>query len=275
MKKVSIIVPVYNVAAYVTECMESLRAQTLQDFEVIWVDDRGQDDSIQLITNYIKYHTLQESWRIVTMPENGKPAKARNFGLTFATGEYVLFIDADDWIEPTMLATLYAAAKQQNADISSAAAILDYADGHHTMWYNPPIGNGAVTAGKRRYLLRHYVSNFTTMLLLRSWLQENKIEFPHSYSGEDSSFVGMCYLMCRRIAQTDELLYHYRIHDDSISHKKHVYRGAQKRIAFWALIDFARTKGLLSTYRWTLYWVYFKKAIVTSFLDYISSIVGK
>lgn len=271
MKKVSIIVPVYNVAVYVTECMESLRAQTLQDFEVIWVDDRGQDNSAQIITDYIAAHQLRASWRVVQMPENGKPAKARNLGLTFATGEYVLFIDADDWIEPTMLDILYTAAKQQNADISSAAAILDYADGHHTMWYNPSIGDGVVTACKRRYLLRHYVSNFTTMLFLRSWLQENKITFPHSYSGEDSSFVGMCYLMCRRIAQTDELLYHYRIHDDSISHKKHVYRSAQKRIAFRALMDFARTKGLLSTYRWTLYWVYFKKAVVSSLLDSIAS----
>lgn len=270
MKKISIIVPVYNVAAFVTECMESLRKQTLQDFEAIWVDDRGQDDSIQVIADYMGTHNLQESWRIVQMPENGKPAKARNFGLSFATGEYVLFIDADDWIEPTMLETLYSAAKQHNADISSAASILDYSDDHHKMWYNPSVGNGVVTAAMRRYLLRHYVSNFTSMLLLRSWLQENEIFFPLSYSGEDSSFVGMCYLMCRCIAQTDELLYHYRIHDDSISHKKHVYRGTQKRIAFRALIDFARTKGLLSAYRWTLYWVYFKKAIVSSFLDFIN-----
>lgn len=275
MKKVSIIIPVYNVAPYVTACMDSLRAQTMQDIEVIFVDDRGTDDSVQMIADYIVLHGLQSAWRIVTMPENGKPAKARNFGLSFATGQYVLFIDSDDWIEPHMVEILYNNACQYDADISSSAAILDHADGSHRVLYNPSVGSGTLTDRQRRYILRHYVSNFTTMLFLRSWLIENDIVFPHSYSGEDSSFMGMCYLMCRRIAQIDQPLYHYRIHEDSISHTKRVYRGAQKRIAFRALLDFARTKGILSRYRCTLYWVYFKKAVVTSVLDYIYPTVAR
>ena len=268
MKKISVIIPVYNVAPYIMDCMESLRAQTMQDFEVIWVDDRGQDDSIQLITDYIQSHDLPSSWYIVTMPENGKPARARNFGLSLAKGEYVLFIDADDWIEPNMFEVLYSHALLYNADISSSAAIMDFTDGTHRIMYNPHVGNGELTESQRSYLLRHYVSNFTTMLFRRSWLQDNEISFPLSYSGEDSSFMGMCYLMCRRITQIDEPFYHYRIHTNSISHRKHVYRGKQKKAAFRALIDFARAKDLLSTYRWTLYWIYFKKAIITSVLDY-------
>lgn len=275
MKKVSIIIPVYNVAPYVTACMDSLRAQTMPDIEVIFVDDKGQDNSVQIIADYITSHQLQSSWRIVKMPENGKPAKARNFGMSFATGQYIMFIDADDWIESNMVELLYDGACQYNADISSSAAVLDYTDGSHRVLYNPFVGNGALSEKQRKYILRHYVSNFTTMIFLRSWIQENGIAFPHSYSGEDSSFMGMCYLMCRRIAQINEPLYHYRIHDDSISHRKHIYRGKQKRIAFQALIDFARSKGLLAKYRWTLYWVYFKKAIVTSITDYIYPIVAR
>ena len=267
--EVSVIVPVYNVAPFITDCMESLSAQTLREIEVIWVDDQGQDNSIQLIADYITSHKLQESWRIVTMPENGKPARARNFGLSFATGEYVLFIDADDWIEPKMIEVLYNNASQYNADISSSAAIMDFTDGSHRVMTNPFVGSGLLSDKQRTYIMRHYVSNFTTMLFLRSWLQENEIFFPHSYSGEDSSFMGMCYLVCRRIAQTDEPLYHYRIHDNSISHRKHVYRGMQKKAAFQALLNFARSKGLLATYRWTLYWIYFKKVIVTSVMDYL------
>ena len=275
MKKVSIIIPVYNVASFITECMDSLRAQKMSDIEVIFVDDKGTDDSVQIITDYIVSHDLQSSWRIVTMPENGKPAKARNFGLSFAAGQYVLFIDSDDWIEPHMVEVLYNNACQYNADISSSAAILDYSDGSHRVLYNPFVGNGSLSDKQRRYILRHYVSNFTTMIFRRQWLAENGITFPLSYSGEDSSFMGQCYLVCRNIAQMNEPLYHYRIHEDSISHTKRVYRGAQKRIAFRALLDFARTKGLLANYRWTLYWIYFKKVIVTSVLDYIHPIVAR
>ena len=273
--KVSIIVPVYNVAQYITGCMESLRAQTLQDFEVIWVDDRGMDNSIQIIEIYIKSHKLQEGWHIVTMPENGKPARARNFGLSYAMGEYVLFVDADDWIESNMIEVLYSNARHYNADISSSAAVLDFEDGSHRMLYNPKVGNGEITDEQRTYILKHYVSNFTTMLFLRSWIQDNGILFPISYSGEDSSFMGMCYLMCRRIVQINAPLYHYRIHGNSISHRKHIYRGKQKKAAFQALIDFAREKGLLSKYRWVLYWIYFKKAIVTSVVDYICPKVAR
>lgn len=275
MTQLSVIVPVYNVASYITECMDSLLAQTMPDIEVIFVDDRGTDDSVQIITDYIASHGLQSSWRVVTMRENGKPAKARNYGLSFATGQYVLFIDSDDWIEPQMVEVLYNNACQYKADISSSAAILDHADGSHRVLYNPSVGSGTLTDRQRRYILRHYVSNFTTMLFLRSWLIENDIVFPHSYSGEDSSFMGMCYLMCRRIAQIDQPLYHYRIHEDSISYTKRVYRGAQKRIAFRALLDFARAKGILSRYRFTLYWVYFKKAVVASVLDYIYPTVAR
>lgn len=274
MNKVSIIVPVYNVAQYVTQCMDSLYRQSFSDIEVIFVDDRGSDNSVQIVKDYISSRDLQQSWHVVYMPENGKPGKARNYGLTFATGEYVMFIDADDWIEKEMVELLYCAAQSNNADISSAAAICDYADGTHIEMHNPHVGSGLVTDNQRRYLLRHYVSNFTTMLFKRAWLLENGILFPPAYSGEDSSFMGQCYLVCRRIAQSEQVMYHYRIHSSSISHSSNSYRGKQKRVAFHALIDFAREKKLLSKYRWTIYWVYLKKAILTPLKEYFSAIAS-
>lgn len=269
--KVSVIVPVYNVAAYIEECLNSLLAQTLQDFELILVDDHGTDESISTATQFIASCKKEETWHIIATPHNAGAAAARNEGIRRAKGEYILFVDADDWIEPHMIEDLYNQAVCYDADISSGAAVLDYENGKHTYLYNPKVGSGQVTESQRKYLLQHYVSNFTTMLLRRSWLQENGIQFPISFSGEDSSFMGQCYLVCRRIVQTNEIYYHYRIHSNSVSHKKRVYRGTQKRIAFRAFIEFARNKRLLSKYRWTLYWVYFKKAIVTSVLDYIVS----
>ena len=269
--KVTAIVPVYNVAAYIEECLDSLLAQTLQDFELILVDDHGTDDSISIAAQFIASHKKEETWHIIATPRNAGAAAARNEGIRRAKGEYILFVDADDWIEPHMIENLYKQAVYYDADISSGAAVLDYENGKHSYLFNPHVGSGLITESQRRYLLRHYVSNFTTMLFRSSWIQENGILFPISFSGEDSSFMGQCYLVCRRIAQTNEIYYHYRIHSNSVSHRKRVYRGTQKRIAFRALIKFACDKRLLSKYRWTLYWVYFKKAIITTFVDYIAS----
>ena len=269
MPFISIILPVYNVAPYVIRCMDSLHHQTMQDFEVLFVDDHGQDDSVHIIKEYIAANGLSELWRVLETPKNSGPAAARNIGIRAAKGEYVAFVDSDDWIEPNMLEVLSTNAKAHLADLSSCAAVLDYADDtHHTM-KNPYVGNGIVSKQQRRYLLQHYVSNFTTMLFRREWLLENNICFPSAKSGEDSSFMGQCYLMAGRIAQTDYPMYHYVIHPQSISHKRGVWRGGEKKKAFDTLLHYAREHGVWHEYRWTLCWVYFKKVIVTSITDYL------
>jgi hypothetical protein len=110
------------------------------------------------------------------------------------------------------------------------------------------------------------------MLFRREWLLGHGISFPLSKSGEDSSFMGQVYLKVRRIAQVNEPKYHYIIHPQSISHRRGVYRGKQKRKAFRSLLKFARRQGVWDDYKWTLRWVYVKKAIISSIVDYIKSI---
>lgn len=259
---VSIIIPIYNVAPYIERCLDSIANQTLSDLEVILVDDHGQDDSITIARDYIQTHHLS-TWRIIETPSNSGPGVARNIGVEEATGEYIAFCDADDWVEPTMYEQLYHLAQNQNADISSVAAVLDYPDGTHRLMLNPEIGSGEVNLEQRRYLLSHFVSNFTTMLFRRDWLNQYSIRFPEARSGEDSSFMGQCYLVVQRIAQTNQPLYHYVIHTDSISHRKHVWRGKDKRKAFGVLIDFAKQNGLWPTFRKVLIIIYIKKALLT------------
>lgn len=270
--KVSIILPVYNVAQYVVRCLDSLLSQTLLEIEVIFIDDKGNDNSIEIIQNYIASHHLEANWRIISSYRNNGAALARNLGLSVAQGEYVAFVDADDWIEPNMMQTLYDTALKHQADICSSAAILDFPNGLHKTMLNPHVGSGAITSHKRKYLLRHYISNFTTMLFRRDWLNAHQLQFPHASSGEDSSFMGQCYLVANTIAQLDDIFYHYVIHSTSISHRKGVFRGKEKHKAFAALFHFARHNQLMQQYRGTLYWIYIKKVIISSIVDYIKSI---
>ena len=269
MSKISIIIPVYNVAPYVERCMDSIVHQTLQDLEVIFVDDHCKDDSIAIVQRYIQAHRLSKTWHIIATPTNSGPGIARNMGIEQASGQYIAFCDADDWVEPTMYEQLYDLAQNQNADISSSAAILDYPDGSHRLMLNPEVGSGEVSLEQRRYVLSHFVSNFTTMLFRREWLNQYSIRFPQARSGEDSSFMGQCYLVAQRIAQTNQPLYHYVIHEDSISHRTHVWRGKDKRKAFGALIDFAKLNGLWSTFRKELIFIYIKKALLTTIKEWI------
>ena len=95
MKKVSVIVPVYNVEKYLDKCLDSLVNQTLKDIEIIVVNDGTKDKSQKIIDKYVKdYPKLVKSY----IKENGGLSSARNYGLKYAQGEYVGFVDSDDYV---------------------------------------------------------------------------------------------------------------------------------------------------------------------------------
>ena len=167
MPKISVISPVYNISRYLTRCMDSLRGQTLREIEVLFVDDRGTDNSVEIIRNYIAAHGLRDNWRVITMPKNSGPGAARNIGIQEAKGEYIAFVDADDWAEPAMFEVLYNAAKETNADLSAGATSWDYPDGHHTIAVNPYVGTDVLNKSKRRCLVQHYLGNFYSMIYRR------------------------------------------------------------------------------------------------------------
>lgn len=112
-KMISIIVPVYNVEKYLPACLDSICHQTLKELEIILVDDDSTDNSGRIAEQY----ALQDKRIRVVHQRNGNPGATRNVGLELATGEYIGFVDSDDWIEPEMFASLYAKAEADNLDI--------------------------------------------------------------------------------------------------------------------------------------------------------------
>lgn len=116
--KVSVIIPVYNVENYIKECVESVINQTLKEIEIIIVNDGTKDNSIKKIEKY-----LSDSRVILINKENGGVSSARNAGLKIARGEYISFIDSDDFIELTMLEDLYNESKGMDIVLSNFARI--------------------------------------------------------------------------------------------------------------------------------------------------------
>lgn len=109
-KKISVIVPAYNASNYIEKCMDSLINQTLEDIEIIIIDDGSTDDTYEKLNNY------KDKVKIIKQKNSGV-ANARNKGLSVATGEYIAYVDSDDWIEKNMFELLYNKAKKYNYDV--------------------------------------------------------------------------------------------------------------------------------------------------------------
>lgn len=114
MNKLSVIIPIYNVEKYLKECLDSVVNQTLGDIEIILVDDGSPDNSGKICDEYAK----KDNRIKVIHKENGGLGNARNVGIDYATGEYIGFVDSDDWVDLNFFETLYNEAKRTNADIS-------------------------------------------------------------------------------------------------------------------------------------------------------------
>ena len=126
MTKVSVIVPVYNVEKYLSKCLDSLVNQTLKDIEIIVVNDGTKDNSQEIIDKYSKeYPKVIKSY----IKENGGLSDARNFGIKYANGEYIAFIDSDDWVSLDMFKKMYNKATKEDLDIVVCDVIDKYEDG--------------------------------------------------------------------------------------------------------------------------------------------------
>jgi len=113
--KVSVVIPVYNVAPYLTKCMESVSGQTLHDIEIIAVNDASTDNSLAILKKFAKHDSRI---KIINHKKNTKTAGCRNDGLDAATGEYVCFLDGDDYLDDDFCEKLYKLAISEKADIA-------------------------------------------------------------------------------------------------------------------------------------------------------------
>ena len=123
MPKVSVIVPVYNVEKYIERCIKTLITQTLSDIEIIFVDDGSKDNSKKIIEKYLKLYPNKLKY---LYKENGGLSSARNYGIPYAKGEYIAFLDSDDYIEPTMYEEMYNTAQKEKSDMVECDFIWEY-----------------------------------------------------------------------------------------------------------------------------------------------------
>lgn len=233
MPKVSVIIPVYNVEQYLQKCLDSVVNQTFQDIEIIIVNDGSPDNSQKIIDEYKKkYPEMIRSY----IKKNGGLGSARNFGLKKAKGEYILFVDSDDYIEKNMLELLNNIIKSKNPDI---IIFNDYIVNEKTgekklHSQSMPIIGKRVT--KKSFLFKMPAA--CTKIYKTSLIKENKIFFAEGKWYEDIAFFQKTLLCAKHIELYNEPLYNYVIREGSIMNNNNYLRNLEILDAFDDIISF-------------------------------------
>lgn len=217
MIKVSVIIPVYNAEQYITKCLESLLGQTLSDMEIIVVDDRGTDGSMDKVRAITQNNTTNKHIRIVEMPENSGAWAARNAGMKLAIGEYVGFVDADDWCDADMFKMLYSSAIKVHADWSRTGALKHCGNGKEKRLKQLQVKSGLFDVNTKKELLVKDMAMFWCGIYRTEFLRKYNIWFPKSKFSEDSYFFWLVVMYAESVSSVDAYPYHYMEHSASVS----------------------------------------------------------
>ena len=207
--KFSVVVPVYNVEAYLTDCLKSLLTQDFADFEVICVNDGSTDHSREILS---EWESKLPQMKVIDRANGGLSA-ARNTGLAAATGDYVVFVDSDDWVEPAMLSRL--------AEETGGEDMLCYAcrksDSGTTDTLLPERTDG--WSYYNRHALEHREVAFVCVwqrCYRREFLIDNNLYFREGILHEDNEFTPRACLKSKRVKVIPDVLYNYRVRPGSI-----------------------------------------------------------
>lgn len=210
MTKMSVIVPVYNVEELLPKCLDSLVNQTFDDYEVIVVNDGSPDNSQKIIDDYYKkYPNIIKPLK----KENGGLSSARNYGLKYANGEYILYVDSDDWISKDMLKIMYKTALKEGSDIV-ICKMLNVIAGR-----NVKINNGIFDVDVfKRYILNN--PSACCKFIKKDILLHPELAFLEGHHYEDIAEVPAFCLYAKNISFIDDYLYYYLVREGSIMHQK-------------------------------------------------------
>lgn len=207
MPKVSVIIPIYNTEKYLRKCLESVCNQTLSDIEIICIDDCSTDNSLNILKEYA---SKDKRIKLIEFKENKGAAVARNTGIKEAQGEYIGFVDSDDYIDLDFYEKLYTKASETSAEVVKGAdyKLIQY--------------DGSVEIDKQNDKIKknklNFWSQFTTAIYKTKLIVDNKIDFPIGLLvGEDPVFAMKTAILSKNIQVIDDAQYYYVRRENSLN----------------------------------------------------------
>lgn len=218
MKKISVIVPVYNVEKYLGKCLDSLVCQTLEEIEIIVINDASPDKSDIIME---QYHTkYPDKIKCIYLEENLSQGGARNKGIQASEGEYITFVDSDDFVDINMCEILYKKAKETDSDIVFCDIYRVFEETNEkrqsSLVYKQQMGE---TTRKKREQLFMSESYPVAKIIRKSIITDNGLWFPEHMKYEDRATVNLYYAYVKKCAYVRKPLYYYVFHKDSTTTK--------------------------------------------------------
>ena len=252
---ISIIAPMYNVGKYLEECLDSILSQTFQDYELIIVDDRSTDNSVEIVENYKP--RFEGKLKLVTMEKNtGAAALPRNFGIKLAKGKYIAFMDPDDLFTQNALASLYKAAEETQADVVHTEKY--FTCGEERVKEGTQLKVKTSEAGLKvdkitletekleerinLYIKLRFFWYPWGKLFRRDLVIKNDIQFPNWPTADDTIFCFKCLCLAKNYVRIPDITYIYRLRDDSLTNKtlqveKYLHRWLRIVVEGTAILD--------------------------------------
>ena len=251
---ISIVVPIYNVENYLRMCLDSIQNQTYQNFECLLINDGSPDNSADICREYLAKDARFRYFE----KENGGSSSARNFGIERSEGEYVTFVDSDDWLEHDALQLLYDALKKENADISIGRYnCYDESRCQYLFYDSNPDDSLEVIEGKeiidREGVEEMKTGNWTVAylkLIKRELLQD--LPFPIGKMAEDTYWTWKVLLKASKVVYLNRCIYWYRVGlTGTLSNtwsEKRMYdeiEAREEKISILASLDYDLTNHIL------------------------------
>lgn len=242
MKKISLIVPIYNTREYLRKCLDSMILQTYPNMEFVCINDGSTDGSGDILDEYAK-----KDKRIVAIHQNNMgESAARNVGLQVMTGDYFGFMDCDDWIEPDMYGTLIEALEKKDADMAAASWIKETEDGSYVM-KNRLTPDTEVLNREQLMLCVYRRDDFQGFAYMWDKLYKRELLYYKSDKmatfeenialGGDVIFLGRMLLGVKKAVYVDRAFYHYRQRKSSGCHTEDVSKRMDWLKSYKILLD--------------------------------------
>ena len=252
MPKVSVIVPIYNVEKYLEKCINSLLSQTLEDIQIILVNDGSRDNSGNIAREYEKNN---KNRIIYVEKENGGLSDARNYGLKYATGDFIAFLDSDDYIEKNAYEEMYNKAIEENADYVECDFIWEFPNKIRVDKQYP--------YKNKKEMLSFVRVVAWNKLIKRQLITDNNLEFPKGLRYEDVEFTYKLIPFVNKFAYVDKPFIHYVQREGSIANVQNE-RTAEIFTVLDNVIEFYKKNNIYEEYRDELEYNYARYLLCSS-----------
>ena len=252
MPKVSVIVPIYNVEKYLEKCINSLLSQTLEDIQIILVNDGSKDNSGNIAKEYEKNNKDRV---IYVEKENGGLSDARNYGLKYATGDFIAFLDSDDYIEKNAYEEMYNKAIEENADYVECDFIWEFPNKIRVDKQYP--------YKNKKEMLSFVRVVAWNKLIKRQLITDNNLEFPKGLRYEDIEFTYKLIPFLNKFAYVDNPFIHYVQREGSIANVQNE-RTAEIFTVLDNVIEFYKKNNIYEEYRNELEYNYARYLLCSS-----------